>query len=156
MLFVKFLLTFFPLCFTFVSCCMPERVFPLYFHALCFRRRAFSYLFAFCGTIFCTYDVRVYTSISPDIYYLRRRTSSTPSTAQYGTAHRSEPAQTSSKSSTRRSECDNAGRQTELAHASAWSSIYKTLCVHKRTKKSKSSRPTKILLAWCEARRVGL
>ena len=58
------------------------------------------------------------------------------------TAQRASPAQ-SSKASTRRSELDNASRQTKLARASMSHSIYTARCVKTNENTSKSARPTR-------------
>ena len=63
------------------------------------------------------------------------------------TASTAHSARTSSKASTRRSERDNASKQTELVRASPSSSIYySSLVFSKRTKKSNSARPIKTYL----------
>ena len=109
----------------------------------------------FCGTFFCTCDIRVYSGmLSPSLIryllpapYRKHR--------KYSTAQSTRA--TSSKAGTRRSERDNAGKQTELARASMSSSIYIARCVLKTNEEIKICSAYKNIAGrWCDARRVCL
>ena len=146
----------------FAFCDIPFLVFsPFLLTFVSFRKEPFHFLFIlfsaleeessspilFCAGRFFARPTYEYIRgcghrASSDIYDHHRTTS----TAQECSIAQSTRA-TSSKASTLRSERDNAGKQTELARASMSSSVYIQLPVcSKRTKKSKSARPTKILL----------
>ena len=104
-----------------------------------------------CRTFFCTYNVRVFTSmLPPDIYYDNRvpQAPQTPQ-AQHSTAQRSQPAQQAAKQvQADQSATTQASRRSWLAPA--YRRAYTQLAVFsKRTKKSKSARPAKILLVRC-------
>ena len=86
--------------------------------------------FSFVRTYYTTYDyIRACCRRASDIYYYRRhRAAHTARTAQHSTA---QSTRTSSTASTRRSEGDNASKQTEVPRASMSSSIYTARCVLK-------------------------
>ena len=112
-------------------------------------RAIFSHIFVVFAGVFLIRTT--YGRASSNFYYHR-----TASTAQYSTA---QSTRASSKTSTCRSERDNAGKETELARASMSSSIYTARCVFKTNKEiqicsaSNNIQPTK-QLRWCDARRV--
>ena len=87
---------------------LPASVFP--FSLSCFRSAVLSHFFCFGDPLFCT----MYEHVVEHLSYLL----AVPhSTAQRSAAQRSQPAQ-SRTTSTCRSECDNASKQTDLARAS--------------------------------------
>ena len=90
--------------------------------------------------------------LSPSIvrYLLPPWTASTASTAPCRTTQSTRS--TVSKESTRRSERDNAGKQTELAHASMSSSTYTAHCVNERS--NRNLLGLQQYCWWCDARRV--
>ena len=75
--------------------------------------------------------------------------------AQHSKAQRNQPAQ-EAKASTRRSERDNASKQTELARASMSSSIYTARCVLRNERRNRNLPGlrkytfTKEQLSWCD------
>lgn len=99
----------------------------LFSSSFCSRRRAFFFqLSTSCDLLFCTYEHVI-------VEHLPR--------AQPSTAHQSCTKQQEQVHD--RSERDNASRKTALARASTPSSIYTQLAAFsKRTKESKSARPT--------------
>ena len=154
----SFFLFFPPFCLNFVVSfiCLTETAFPLSVHVLfCFRRVLFSHLFVFCGTFFCTYDVRV--SIFEHVVTEHNQIS-THSTVQHSVVNPRNKEQSKHgpiRARQRRQADGVSSRQQVVEHIYYTSYIHSSLCSQNEERNRTLLGPQKYC-RWCDARRVYL